>query len=96
MTNKFTTGTGQKLVALHSDRDCVRPCPFHGPSNHHMVAWPMHMRTDAFAYGLIERLCAHGIGHPDPDSIKYLNEYGHDGAKGSWGVHGCDGCCSNA
>ena len=29
-----------------------------------------------------ERVCPHGIGHPDPDRP-------HHGG----GVHGCDGCC---
>jgi hypothetical protein len=34
----------------------------------------------------MERICEHGIGHPDPDQIM-RDEAG-------W-VHGCDGCCSN-
>ncbi len=32
----------------------------------------------------LERTCAHGIGHPDPDSLAWL---------GCEGIHGCDGCC---
>ena len=39
------------------------------------------------ASGLIEWQCEHGVGHPDPQSIKNM---GDDG----WGIHGCDGCCS--
>lgn len=30
---------------------------------------------------MMERMCPHGIGHPDPDEIT-LDV-----------VHGCDGCC---
>lgn len=36
--------------------------------------------------GLIEHVCVHGVGHPDPESAKELGE--------GWGIHGCDGCCS--
>ncbi len=65
------------------------PCPFHGPSLHPMIEEPMQLR----ASGLIERRCRHGVGHPDPDSAAWLNRHGPPGARGSWGVHGCDGCC---
>jgi hypothetical protein len=44
-----------------------------------MADWPQHYRDDI---GITERICPHGIGHPDPDDI-YAQ--GH--------VHGCDGCC---
>lgn len=40
--------------------------------------------------GLVEHVCEHGIGHPDPESTKKLDE----GSDGMWGIHGCDGCCS--
>jgi len=37
---------------------------------------------------LIERLCQHGVGHP----MGHLKKWDP-----SWmGVHGCDGCCSQA
>jgi len=38
--------------------------------------------------GIIERMCIHGVGHPDPDSLTYL--HGRDD-----GVHGCCGCCAS-
>lgn len=58
-------------------------CCIHNPSNHHMIAWPQNWRADK---GMMERLCPHGIGHPDPDDLKVINT--------DWaGVHGCDGCC---
>ena len=72
---------GGEAIMAHTEADCiVQPCPIHAPSDHHMVDWPQHWRGDR---GIIERICPHGIGHPDPDCI--------DGWGG--GVHGCDGCC---
>lgn len=51
-----------------------------------MVKWPINIRYDRNC--LVERVCKHGVGHPDPDSVAYLEEKGIDD-----GVHGCDGCC---
>lgn len=34
----------------------------------------------------MERICKHGIGHPDPDDLKVQSSWAE-------GVHGCDGCC---
>lgn len=48
----------------------------------------MHLRDDK--HWLAERVCRHGIGHPDPDSLAYLESRGVEGM----GVHGCDGCCT--
>lgn len=77
-------------IAHHRKDQCDgKPCPFHGPSLHPMIEEPMLLRET----GLIERTCRHGVGHPDPDSARWLNEHGPSGARGSWGVHGCDGCC---
>jgi hypothetical protein len=60
-----------------------RPCPLHGRTQHHMRAWAQNWRDDR---GVMERICPHGIGHPDPDDPAFQkNEYE--------GVHGCDGCC---
>jgi hypothetical protein len=38
---------------------------------------------------ILERMCTHGIGHPDFDSAAYLDSIGQATLK----VHGCDGCC---
>lgn len=43
-----------------------------------MIGWKTHWRADR---RIMERLCKHGIGHPDPDS------------RDPDGTHGCDGCC---
>ncbi len=64
-------------------------CAIHRPSHHGMRAWPMHLRET----GLIERVCSHGVGHPDPDSARYFNERGPVGSRGTWTIHGCCGCC---
>ena len=83
----FPKGIERKL---HAATRCVpAPCPFHNPTAHKMIAWPIVIRETL----LVERQCPHGIGHPDPDSIAWMDREGPPGAKGSWGVHGCDGCC---
>lgn len=75
--------------AFHFKKDCTKPCPIHAPSDHSMNKWPIIIRETL----LTERRCPHGIGHPDPDSIVWMDANSFPGAKGSWGVHGCDGCC---
>ena len=57
-----------------------------------MHGWPVHRRETY----LIEAICPHGVGHPIPESIEHMDAYGHGGAVGTWGIHGCDGCCSRA
>ena len=58
-----------------------------------MHGWPVTRRMDAFAFPLLEIECPHGVGHPMPESVQHLDDIGPKGARGSWGVHGCDGCC---
>lgn len=76
---------------LHGSAFCAgQACSFHNPSNHHMMNWPLTVRLDRFC--MTERICAHGVGHPDPDSLAWLKWMGlYESAGGS--VHGCDGCC---
>lgn len=74
----YITGTGQRVL-VHDEKDCVPPCPIHSPSDHVMRGFPTHWRFDR---RIMERICPHGIGHPDPDD------------RTEDGVHGCDGCCS--
>ena len=78
---------GQVLVNVHDSRLCVgRNCPVHNPSEHHMKDFPQNFREDT---GVMERICPHGIGHPDPDHMVWAKSVGLD-----WhGVHGCDLCC---
>ena len=43
---------------------------------------------------LLEVICEHGVGHPVPGSVSHMDRHGPPGARGTWGVHGCDGCCA--
>lgn len=73
---------GQVLKNIHSPDACAREhCTIHNPSKHSMSELPQVWRSDR---GYMERICPHGIGHPDPDEIlPHL-------------IHGCDGCCAPA
>jgi len=74
----YISGTGQRL-RVHGAHSCTGDaCVIHRPSAHHMRSWPTTWRTDRF---IMERICKHGVGHPDPD------EPGVDRS------HGCCGCC---
>lgn len=85
---EYITGTGQKLM-VHDKKDCSGSCCIHNPSDHHMKDWPTNWRSDL---GIMERICEHGIGHPDPDDLAYKKKILGDKAD-HLGVHGCDGCC---
>lgn len=81
---------GETWHNVHPKAACAgRTCVIHNPSDHSMVTWPRHLRET----GLVERICEHGVGHPDPDSARWMNENAWEGSRGTWGMHGCDGCC---
>jgi hypothetical protein len=83
----FKTDTGQ-VIYVHNKKDCKgNYCVVHNPSDHHMRDWPLHWRDDR---KIFERICPHGIGHPDPDDMAYKKSIGHPDE----GIHGCDGCCN--
>jgi hypothetical protein len=86
----FVTDAGQVLTHVHAPGDCEgRGCCIHHPSDHHMKGWPTNWRSGGMfdiKPAHMERICPHGIGHPDPDDLAYL---GADAI----GTHGCDGCC---
>lgn len=67
-------------------------CVIHNPSDHHMRDWPKNFRFDRYLV-LVERICPHGVGHPDPDSLAYIESTLPEGRRGYEGIHGCDGCC---
>jgi hypothetical protein len=69
----------------HGSSTCQLPCPFHGPSNHPLKDSAMHWRADR---GILERICQHGVGHPDPDSLAFHSD--------DSGIHGCciERCCA--
>ena len=55
-----------------------------------MLGWPRDILTDR--HNLLVRVCADGIGHPDPDSLEWLHRIG----VADDGDHACDGCCQEA
>ena len=78
---------GPHVLVVHPARMCAgETCCIHNPSDHHMRTWPMNWRDDT---KVMERLCPHGVGHPDPDALAFNVRGGRD----YYGVHGCDGCC---
>lgn len=69
-----------RVLLVHPKTQCAgQHCCIHNPSDHHMKDWPQNWREDR---GIMERICPHGIGHPDPDDPTTDK------------VHGCDGCCT--
>ena len=87
----FIVNDHQTLTNVHSTQCCEgRRCVIHNPSDHHMRAWELVWRPDS---RIMERLCEHGIGHPDPDDAWYRN-WMHGGDKPLEDSHGCDGCCT--
>jgi hypothetical protein len=72
------------VLETHPESRCAGDvCCIHNPSDHHMRDWQQLWRGDR---GIVERLCAHGIGHPDPDDLRVRRDPAER-------VHGCDGCC---
>ena len=71
-------------LRVHAIGTCAgQYCTVHNRSDHSMRDFPQNWRWDR---NLMERICTHGVGHPDPDEIN-LDKNGR-------GTHGCDGCCS--
>lgn len=94
----YICGDGHVVSHLHDPRVCHgRNCVIHNPSDHIMKDWPTHFRDPMVEHfsmgmkpGLMERICPHGTGHPDPDSADFwVNEVKME----DYGIHGCDGCC---
>ena len=82
-TNVFLEHT-ENWIYCHDMQTCYGDfCTLHNRSNHPMRHLPQHFRFDRM---IMERICEHGTGHPDPDEFSIRN--GEDD-----GVHGCCGCC---
>lgn len=79
----FGTSLGVVEIVTHDRKRCQgRACVVHAPSGHHMADWPTVFRADR---GITERLCPHGVGHPDPDDLAYRKSVA------KWVVEGDDG-----
>lgn len=88
MRQVITDPNDLRLSRTHPDSDCAdqSACPLHKPSAHHMRGWVVIWRHDS---GILERLCSHGVGHPDPDQAEFWIKTGTH----HYGLHGCCGCC---
>lgn len=75
----------QIMAGVHVRADCSGRCVLHAPTDHHMRDWKLHWRQDRHIF---ERICDHGVGHPDPDD-SFVGLPNPE----SQGIHGCDGCC---
>jgi len=81
------------LVNVHDRALCAGyPCCVHNPTETAVTyGWRQHWRSDR---QLMERLCRHGVGHPDPDHLDYVRRSRGDDEAWAESVHGCDGCCA--
>ena len=78
---------GTVLHNVHLRDTCVGEwCCIHNPSPRATALGKLHWRSDR---ALMERICVHGVGHPDPDSMAWRRRHG----AAVEGIHGCDGCC---
>jgi hypothetical protein len=79
------------LAGVHPRGECIgKHCVIHNPSDHHMSHLPLHWRDDR---GIFERICQHGIGHPDPDQREAWKELLPPLDAAAQQIHACDGCC---
>lgn len=61
---------------------------------YHKPGSPMHgWRLQRRETGLLEAICEHGVGHPIPESAKFMATANKQD-EWVWTMHGCDGCCS--
>lgn len=81
-------GNGTRVQGVHRGGSCQGDtCPFHKPTDHWMAEWPLLWRHDR---NIFERVCKHGVGHPDPDQFEFWKL---NGVLERESRHGCDGCC---
>lgn len=91
---KFGVQVGHSVLRTHPASVCADDpaCCIHKPSGHPLNKAALNWRADR---GLMERICAHGVAHPDPDDLAHkrrvLGQERYD--MGSWAIHNCDGCC---
>lgn len=79
------------ILTTHGPSQCApHHCCIHNPSQHRLNDRPLYWRSDR---ALMERVCEHGVGHPDPDDIAHCRRTIGDEFAYTRAVHGCDGCC---
>lgn len=72
------------MIVHGADACAGQACCIHNPSDHPLNLAPLNFRGH-----VMERICEHGIGHPDPDDLAW-RERTHQRVPS---IHGCDGCC---
>jgi hypothetical protein len=83
-------GVPGKLFTHRPELCTGRQCSVHNPSKHGLSDCPLNWRSDR---GLMERVCEHGVGHPDPDHLYYVRITHGEKWERVGAVHGCCGCC---
>lgn len=91
---EITTLIGGQRIISHHASVCQQQesCCIHKPSNHHMKNWKMNWRNDT---RVMERICEHGVGHPDPDHLAHARQFLRLDEREWDSIHGCDGCCND-
>lgn len=99
----YVTGTRQVLTHVHDPSACTEQesCVIHAPSAHPLVNAPTHWRVrredDEYEtlVQVMERICPHGVFHPDPDDIAFLAREKDEEAASIAARHECceEGCC---
>lgn len=89
----FGAQVGKTVLKTHPPEQCLgEVCCIHNPSDHPLREARLNWRADR---RLMERICDHGIGHPDPDDLTHKKKIlGDQYDRFAFGIHGCDGCCS--
>ena len=79
------------VLVTHDAGECLLDhCPSHNPSRHPLASAPLRWRQDL---ELMERICPHGVGHPDVDSLNYIDVVEGSGRAARLSAHTCDLCC---
>lgn len=81
------------VLQTHGPSRCSgEHCCIHNPSDHPLREAPLNWRADR---GLMERVCEHGVGHPDPDDLEHKRRVmkPREYRAHAFPIHGCDGCC---
>jgi hypothetical protein len=91
-SNDFIFLYDGSMLRTHPEVVCSGRCSIHNPSSHPLNTAPLNWRADRH---LMERICDHGIGHPDPDDLAYKKRMlsAEVYLSHAYGIHGCDGCC---
>ena len=86
-----------RTLTTHGPEQCLlHHCVIHNPSDHPLKNAKMDFLPD---FNMIYRVCAHGIGHPDPDSLEVLKwrmQWMEVEAIASTHMSNCDGCCRSS